>query len=94
MLGETFKSVLIHFAPSDARQTKPACNMLGLRPILALDGRTMPHGIEIVVELGNVRGDMFDVIDDWNIAPIFQKANETANAADIVRGREFVCAVA
>src|SRR5260370_27075856 len=64
MLGETVNYDLVHIAPSDARQTKPACKMLGFRTVPALALKAVPHALEMVRERGEMRGNAFEVIDN------------------------------
>ena len=58
--------------------------MFGLRAVAALADKTIPHGLEVMSERSEMRGDVFDVLDHWDIAAVLEKANETADAADVV----------
>lgn len=93
VLGEAVDHGLVHVAPSDARETKPARKMLSLRAVTALADNAISHDLEMMREGREMRGDVIDILGDWNIAAILQEADETANAADIDRATELAAAV-
>jgi hypothetical protein len=94
MPRESLDDGVVHIAPSDAGQTKPSRKMLGFGAIAAPTLQTISDGFEMVGETCEMAVDAFDIGNDWDVAPVLQKADETANAGEILRGLEFARAVA
>ena len=67
--------------------------MLGFRVVTALADKTISHGVEMVSKRRKMRADVFDVVDDSDIASILEKAHESADATHILRTGELLWAV-
>lgn len=81
--GETLDDGIIHVAPSEPRQPKPACKMLCVRPISALGATAVSHGSEMMSVEGEMRDGMFKIIKDGNIATVLEEANEATHTTDV-----------
>src|SRR5258708_10994149 len=62
--------------------------MFSLRAVTTLADKTIAHGLEVMSEGCEMRGDVFHAINHWDVAAALEKADETADAADVVRVAE------